>query len=56
MPSLSKVSTTPAKLLLNISGYVSSISSSLYELSVYNLKHFPGLVLPALPYFKFKFN
>lgn len=49
MPNLSNVSTTELRFDLKISGYVFSLSSFSNALSGYNLKHFPGLVLPALP-------
>ena len=42
-------STIVIRLVLKISGIVSSSSSFLYEYAVYNLKHFPGWFLPALP-------
>ena len=49
IPSFNKVKTTLARFERKISGYVSSINSSLNDFSVYNRKHFPGRVLPALP-------
>jgi hypothetical protein len=51
IPSFNKVNTTDSILDLNISGYVCSCNSSVNDFSVYNLKHFPGCVLPALPSF-----
>jgi hypothetical protein len=44
-----RISTVIAKLVLCISGTLILIISFLKASSVYNLKHLPGPVLPALP-------
>lgn len=49
IPSFFNCNTTLPRLDRKISGYVLSCISFLYAFSVYNLKHFPGLVLPARP-------
>jgi hypothetical protein len=43
------VRTTDDRLDLRISGYEFSYNSFSNAFSVYNLKHLPGLVLPARP-------
>ena len=49
MPNFNKFKTTLVILDLKISGIEDFFNSFSYDSSVYNLKHLPGFVLPALP-------
>lgn len=49
MPIVFNNNTTLPRLVLWISGIGESSNSLLYDHAVYNLKHFPGAIRPALP-------